>query len=166
MSRLFLMLASAVSTRAAIAQSARSTAAPDTGAWQAPAGSRWYVAVEGVANPWIYDLVIAVGRVTGEARQRPADPALTEPSPPFQVLNATAVIRPRSRSSPMVAIVSWHFAACASATGSIFTGASRSCAVGRAGTASSAPTVRRRFRRGSSPTVKRFPPAWAARRRR
>jgi hypothetical protein len=48
------------------------------------------VAVEGVANPWIFDLVIAGGRVTGEARQRPANPALGEASPPFQVVNGTA----------------------------------------------------------------------------
>jgi hypothetical protein len=90
MLRRFLTLASVALTRAAMAQNANATAAPDTGAWQAPAGSRRYVAVEGVANPWIFDLVIGGGRVTGEARQRPANPASSEPSPPFPVVNGTA----------------------------------------------------------------------------
>ena len=66
MPRLVLTLASVALTRVAIAQNANATAAPDTGAWQAPAGSRRYVAVEGVANPWIFDLVFARGRVTGK----------------------------------------------------------------------------------------------------
>ena len=87
---LSLILASLVLARVAIAQNVSAPAAPDTGAWQAPAGSRRYVAVEGVANPWIFDLVIAGGRVTGEARQRPANPAVTDASPPFRVLNGTA----------------------------------------------------------------------------
>ena len=87
---LVLVLASLLLPRAAIAQNANAPAAPDTGAWQAPAGSRRYVAVEGVANPWIFDLVIAGGRVTGEARQRPANPAVRETSPPFPVVNGTA----------------------------------------------------------------------------
>ena len=90
MPRLVLTLASVALTRVAIAQNANATAAPDTGAWQAPAGSRRYVAVEGVAKPWTFDLVIAGGRVTGEARQRSANPALSEASPPFQVVNGTA----------------------------------------------------------------------------
>ena len=55
MPRLVLTLASVALTRAAIAQNANATVAPDTGAWQAPAGSRRFVAVEGVANPWIFD---------------------------------------------------------------------------------------------------------------
>src|SRR5688572_20428349 len=90
MPRLFLLLAFLVLPRTSIAQNAKTPAAPDTGAWQAPAGSRRYVAVEGVANPWIFDLVIAGGRVTGEARQRPAHSAVTEASPPFQILNGSA----------------------------------------------------------------------------
>jgi len=89
MPRPFLILAFLMLPHAAIAQNAK-TAAPDTGTWQTPAGSRRYVAVEGVANPWIFDLVIAGGRVTGEARQRPANPAGMEASAPFQLLNGTS----------------------------------------------------------------------------
>ena len=90
MPRLFLILAFLMLPHATIAQNANPPAAPDTGTWQTPAGSRRYVAVEGVANPWIFDLVIAGGRVTGEARQRPANPAGMEASAPFQLLNGTA----------------------------------------------------------------------------
>ena len=90
MPRLFLILAFLVLPRAAMTQNGNTPAAPDIGTWQAPAGSRRYVAVEGTANPWIFDLVITGGRVTGEARQRPANPAVTEAPGPFQVLNGTA----------------------------------------------------------------------------
>jgi hypothetical protein len=90
MPRLFLIPAFLMLPHAAIAQNANSPAARDTGTWQTPAGSRRYVAVEGVANPWIFDLVIAGGRVTGEARQRQANPAAMEASAPFQLLNGTA----------------------------------------------------------------------------
>ena len=90
MPRLFLVLAFLVLPRAAMTQNGNAPAAPDIGTWQAPAGSRRYVAVEGTANPWIFDLVITGGRVTGEARQRPANPAVTEAPGPFQVLNGTA----------------------------------------------------------------------------
>ena len=93
MPRRFLILAllsSLVLPCDANAQNANRPAAPDTGAWQAPAGSRRYVAVEGTANPWIFDLVITGGRVTGEARQRSAPPSVTGASPPFQILNGTA----------------------------------------------------------------------------
>ena len=92
MPRRFLILAllsSLVLPCDANAQNANRPAAPDTGAWQAPAGSRRYVAVEGTANPWIFDLVITGGRVTGEARQRSAPPSVTGASPPFQILNGT-----------------------------------------------------------------------------
>ena len=90
MPRPYLLLASMLLCRTAMAQSTPAAAAPDTGAWQAPAGSRRYVAVEGVANPWVFDLVIAGGRVTGEARQRPSHSTLTPASPPFRILNGTA----------------------------------------------------------------------------
>lgn len=90
MPRLFLILAFLVLPRALMTQNGNTPAAPDIGTWQAPAGSRRYVAVEGTANPWIFDLVITGGRVTGEARQRPANPAVTEAPGPFQVLNGTA----------------------------------------------------------------------------
>ena len=90
MPRPFLILAFLVLPRAALAQNANRATAPDTGARQAPAGSRRYVAVEGTANPWLFDLVITGGRVTGEARQRPSNPAGTEALGPFQVLNGTA----------------------------------------------------------------------------
>lgn len=90
MPRLFLILAFLMLPHAAIAKNVNTPAAPDTGTWQTPAGSRRYVAVEGVANPWIFDLVIAGGRVTGEARQRPANTAGMEASAPFQLLNGTA----------------------------------------------------------------------------
>src|SRR6185503_9055686 len=85
MPRPYLILAFLMLPHAAIAQSANAPAAPDIGTWQAPAGSRRYVAVEGTANPWIFDLVITGGRVTGEARQRPG----MEASGPFQLLNGT-----------------------------------------------------------------------------
>jgi hypothetical protein len=81
MARLFLILAFLVLPRAAMTQDGNASAPP---------GSRRYVAVEGTANPWIFDLVITGGRVTGEARQRPANPAVTEAPGPFQVLNGTA----------------------------------------------------------------------------
>jgi hypothetical protein len=87
MPRPFLILAFLVLQRAAMTQNGN--AAPDIGTWQPPAGSRRYVAVEGTANPWIFDLVITGGRVTGEARQRPANPAVIEAPGPFQVLNGT-----------------------------------------------------------------------------
>src|SRR5262245_12848138 len=90
MPRPFLILAFLILPHAAIAQNANPPAAPDTGTWQPPAGSRRYVTVEGIANPWIFDLVIAGGRVTGEVRQRPANPAGMETPAPFQVLNGTA----------------------------------------------------------------------------
>lgn len=90
MPRPFLMLAFLTLPHAAIAQNANARPAPDTGAWQTPAGSRRYVTVEGIANPWIFDLVIAGGRVTGEVRQRAAKAAGMEAPAPFKLLNGTA----------------------------------------------------------------------------
>src|SRR5262245_59991209 len=86
MPRPFFILAFLILPHDAIAENANAPAAPDTGAWQTPAGSRRYVTVAGIANPWIFDLVIAGGRVTGEARQRGGK----EASAPFQLLNGTA----------------------------------------------------------------------------
>jgi hypothetical protein len=88
MPRPFHILAFLMLPHAANSQNATTQAAPDPGTRLA--GSLRYVAVEGVRNPWIFDLVIAGGRVTGEARQRPANPAGTEPSAPFQLLNGNA----------------------------------------------------------------------------
>ena len=167
MPRPFLILAFLMLPHAAIAQNANTPAVRDTGTWQPPAGSRRYVAVEGVANPWIFDLVIAGGRVTGEARQRAANPAGMETSAPFQLLNGTArgdTIAFTIESNGGDRIV--RFRGLRIGDRIDF---NRSVEVVRGaagGTASSGPSVRGSSRRGSSPAVKRFPPLQRSRRNR
>ncbi len=48
------------------------------------------VAFEGVANPWIFDLVIARRPSQRGSATTAGNPALREASPPFQVVNGTA----------------------------------------------------------------------------